>query len=334
MLTLYEEFYFKEQSVDVKKLNRGGLVSYLSEIILKGNLRLGPITPELSEYVVKRVVDAVQNERPLKFCPTTGSYKNIYALGAPHINWAEVFQLSHLIECLYPISQVYEPGFEIEYSGDSFAMCFIDNLKPEWIERYNRELSLLCERVSKTALPTNITLSVKNIEQWYDMDDLEREVKERIAKTNQNDEAIRNLIDERLRYAENNYCFNGIFDYSEVDSDRRAKLFRESVLAHKYYLDIDFERRTDYLLGLGQIILVHRRGIPDCLPIISYPGNDVQYWEGVGVLRSKEEGGYTKSIMSPKQLEKLSTVEESVDNELVDISIGLKTIPIISSETS
>ncbi len=302
-------FDFSGIKYDEKRLERGGREAYIFDVIAQSSLRLGPLTEELSRYVRQRIKYVLQHNKPIKLAVTIGGFKNIHAKSSPHIDWAEVFQLDFLLRKLLVISQIYAPGIKIEYSGDTYALCFIDNLKEDWIKIYNEEFANLCSVVQRR-LPSNVSIPINNIENIYDMKELEKRVDLMVSSTDWSNPAIKQLLKERIRRAENNFAFNGRLDYGTLKQSERQKLLEESVLKSKYYLDIDFTERSDYLLGLENIIFLHRTGFSDCYPITSVEGTDVQYWEGNGVLLKRKDDTLKPYIVSPKQYEKREVVGE------------------------
>lgn len=322
-------FAFKDIQIDTKRLQRNGLVNYITDIILSPSLRLGPRSSALQKYITERVLKAIKQSRPIEFAVTTGSYKNIYVVTMPHIDWAEVFQLNHLLQVLTTLSAIYQPGIVVEYSGDAEALCFVDNLKPDWVQIYNAEYARLLGFVSGK-LPPNVVLRMNNIEKFYDLNKLETWVDEEVGKVDW-ESAENKILFERLKdRAVNNLCWNGREDWRGLSEQDKEKKLYESVLRQKIYLDIDFDKRKDYLTSLERIVVVHRLGIPDCYPVKSVRCTDVQYWEGVGVVEVKDDVVKPK-ILSPKQWEIVRSQYQSceINNEIASVSPSLSNLTFV-----
>ncbi|MCA9391778.1 hypothetical protein KC614_01055 [candidate division WWE3 bacterium] len=316
------------KGIDRKAIKRGGVSDYIIRLLTKSSFRLGPLTEEVLEYVSSKVDYCVRNSLPIRFLPTTGSYKNIYAPSAPHSDWAEVFQLEFLLNNLLSIAAFYEPGIVVEYSGDTYTLCFIDNLKDEWIQIYNEEFDKILERVG-SVVPRNCKLILNNAENFYDMKELESKVAKLVAQANLDDPEIVKLIDKSKDHAINNICWDGREDWSRLSDEERDVKLKRSVLMHKYWLELDFKERKDYLLADDTITVVHRTDVPDSLPVYSAKGCDVQYWEGVGVIKESSSCERHKWVVSPKQLEGLHVVEELDVDDFAAISPELESIKVV-----
>jgi hypothetical protein len=127
---LDESFKFK-YDIDEKKLQLGGLLPYIKEILSKSSLRIGPFSGSISQMLEDKISLSVKDNKPIVLVVAIGGFKNQSAISFPHIDWAEVMQLQFILESVSAIAGIYKPGLKIEYTLDSFALNIVDNYKVE-----------------------------------------------------------------------------------------------------------------------------------------------------------------------------------------------------------
>lgn len=296
--------------VDRKKNKMSNLKTRINEILTTSELRQESVSAETKRMLEEKIALSIKTKMPITLIVAVGGFKNWRVNTAPHIDWAEVFQLSHLIRTLYEISVIYEPGVHLEFSGDSDILSLIDNLKPEWIETYNTEFS---EMVSKVAqhLPRNFKLSIRNFSDFYTLSEIQDEILKRVEQVNWSDKDVQKAINAGLLNAINDFCFDGKVNYLSQTMSSRQKLLEKSTVICKLWLEVDYEKRREYLEGGINIPIAHRKGVPGCYAIKSVKSGTVQYWEGKGIL-VKKDGEYFNAIISANQHLKLRSKLKSV----------------------
>ena len=194
------------------------------KILSKSSLRLGKIDEVISKMLKDKIALSINQNKPITLVLGVGGFKNFRIDSAPHIDWAEVFQMDFLLKSLYEISEIYKPGLHLEYSGDAEALVLIDNIKQEWVKTYNNEFDKLVAIVN-TKLPYNIKITTKNFLDFYTLDFLQEELDRKINKVNLQDPKIIEFINTKIDRAENNFCVDGKIDYGTVGDEKRKNLF-------------------------------------------------------------------------------------------------------------
>ncbi len=298
------------------------------KILSKSSLRLGKLDESVAKILKDKIILSVSQNLPITLILGVGGFKNFRIDSAPHIDWAEVFQIDFLLKSLYEISEIYEPGLHIEYSGDAEALVLIDNIKSEWVKIYNDEFDKLVEIVN-TKLPSNIKITTRNFSEFYTLDFLQDELDRKLKNVNLSDLKIIEFINEKMDRAENNFCINGEINYRDISDEKKKKLLVESILKHKFWLETDYENRSEYLEGGINIPVIHTQ-FPGCLQIKSCKGCDIQYWIGKGLVINNGEKAYPW-IMSPKQFNasKENIIKEKVTSEFAKIET-LQSISVLN----
>lgn len=322
--TLDTLFDFSSVRIDTKKNLHTPIRERIYELLTPAYFRLGTVDEELENILRTRIDRSVSANQPITLIIAYGGFKNIHIDAAPHIDWAEVFQLSFVLKTVWEITQIYEPGVHVEYSGDAEAMSVVDNLKIEWIETYLQEFATML-RVVQSALPSNLKITNKDFKEFYTPEWLAEELDGRFARVDFNVRDIQGLVSAHMPKATNNYCWDGERDLTNLPELEKQKILEKSIVLHKLWLELDYEYRGEYLEGGIHIPIAHRKGLPGCFGIKSIAGSDVQFWIAKGVLTQKD-GRVSPTLLSAQAYTK-------VKEQVVDISVTstFETLPFLRS---
>lgn len=234
-----------------------------------------------------------------------------------------------MLKTVWEITQVYEPGVHVEYSGDAEAMSVVDNLRVEWIKTYLQEFATML-RVVQSALPSNLKITNKDFKEFYTPEWLAEELDGRLAHVDFNVRDIQNLVHAHMPNAINNYCWDGERDLTNLPELEKQKILKKSIVLHKLWLELDYEYRGEYLEGGIHIPIAHRKGLPGCYGIKSIAGSDVQFWIAKWVLTQKD-GRVSPTLLSAQTYSK---VKEHLTNTPVTSKFEalpfLRSVPVIS----
>ncbi len=92
----------------------------------------------------KKIMEAVDEKRPLEFAVPFGAYKGWKLPIHPETDWAEVFNIRHIIDYLIPLAMMYKWGVIVYYTFQDNIMHEISNIPKENFLLYKKSfLSLL-----------------------------------------------------------------------------------------------------------------------------------------------------------------------------------------------
>jgi len=316
-------FALDPSKADEKKNQRMKLEDRIYELLTPSYFRLETVAEDIEKILRDKIALSIEKNEPITLIPTFGGFKNIRLKNSPHLNWAEVFHLSFLIQTLWEISHIYKPGLKIEFSGDDVICPLLNNYRREWADVYNEEFSLMLADVSKI-LPNNIYLSNKPASEFFKEINIEQQVLDSVKDF---DEATAEEIFERKkRMAKNNFCFS--YYYPEnVDDKDRDEILRKSTLIHTAWLDRDYEHRREYIEGGLHIPISHRRGIPGAYGIRSTKSSDLQFWGCYGVIALRNDGTYYPNLYTYNQFNEEEFEDTKVDQPFEDLPL-LSKIPV------
>lgn len=113
----------------------------------------------------------------------------------------------------------------------------------------------------------------------------------------------------RLKTSENNFCWDGVIDYTQKSTEEKQKIIYNSRIINETFLDIDSKLRGGSAAGRDNAIpVLFRRGVGAnneiCLNVCSCASSTVAFWVGIGILEIREDKIIPR-IISKKQFEKL-----------------------------
>lgn len=227
----------------------------------------------------QKIRSCINQNLPITLILAYGGFKNYRHPNYPSIDWAEVFHLVFLINTLQRISKIYRPGIVLEFSGDSEAMSYVNNIPIKDVKQYLHEFDRLL-KYFQSIVPSNFRFESRNFSEFYDYNELAHELDKRVVK----ELKLIHDFSAELHRAKNNY----IFSSKNLTQLQKQKEIELSLLKDHLWLSYDYEHRKEYLEGGINIPILHRKNIPNTYGIKSAKGSDIQFWEGVGVFRDSE----------------------------------------------
>ncbi len=243
--------------------------------------------PEFKKVIIGKIRQTIQEQKPLNMVLTVGGFKNYAARNAPHVDWAEVFAIKNMLNLCVPIAEIYQPGLHLEYSGDSYAVPLFDNMPKDTVDTYVKEFGEVLG-IFQQFLPGNIHLSQKNIDEFYDITDLENRMKSWVAEVRQDQSKVDEYVEQFYQKAKNNFLGRGIIDYSHATEQEMNEVLVESILLDRAWLAIDIAERAEYLDG-GLTIPLINTSVPGCIALKSVNMRKIAFWLGNGYLRVTPE---------------------------------------------
>jgi hypothetical protein len=315
-----ESFKFKYE-IDEKKLQLGGLLPYIKDILSKSSLRIGPLSDSISQMLEEKISLSIKDNKPIVLVVAIGGFKNKDAISFPHIDWAELMQLQFLLDSVSVIAGIYKPGLRIEYTLDSFALNIVDNYKIEDIQIYVDEFRELLKNFEAKYLPKNVALEVTDFFDFYELEDMRSRIDKELKVLDRKE--FKYKLNDEMDRAINDFMLDGDVDYTKKSKVEIKKLREESILRDHIWLDIDIRERVEYLEGKERIPIVHRP-FPDTplLAVKSYKGSDLQFWAVNGMFEVIEDRVVFR-IVSKNQLKKSGRKYEKV---LIDLGLGVKNL--------
>jgi hypothetical protein len=320
------------ESKFIKKPNKSTLQSVneietkIFKILTGKKFRISKLPQEFIENLQEKIRTSIKNNAPITLIIADGGFKNYKFKNAPHIDWSEIFHIYWVISNLFKITSIYKPGVIVEFTHDAEACVIVNNYKDKWIKTYCKEFDQVLSYFTNF-LPDNFILKSRNFTNFYSITDIENEINKRIAQGNTKD-----FPNHSINSALNNYCFSGNKNQTKLSNSSKEEILKTSYQKCTLWLNIDYERRRDYLEGGINIPVIHKKGIPNTLPIYSVHGCIIQYWIGIGVLM-KTSSKLMPWILSYNQFShtKLEYRKVTFKNDLLTQLPFLRTIPVLMS---
>jgi hypothetical protein len=237
---------------------------------------------QLKASLLEKIARSVIANEPIQLIVATGGFKNYQSPTWPHIDWAEVFALRLLLNISLRIHAIYPPGIILEFTGDSYAMAFCNNMPISAIDTYAADFDKLL-RIYQARLPECIKLIQRPLDTFYNLDELRCRIGDR-ADIPLDKETLAEYEDRFLRKAANNFMIRGVNDYSSIPEEAMKPHLMRSVLLDRAWMDIDMNDRLEYLEGGNRIPVIHTSS-PWSIMLKSVTTRKVAFWLGTGLLR-------------------------------------------------
>ena len=245
----------------------------------------------------------MKHEEAIEFSIPFGAYKNWRLSSYPYPDWAEIFNLKHMILFAIPIALSYPPGVILNYSYTSGVLERVSNLPTTSQELYITAFKKIIQYF-KQIVPPNLKLALVDIRKYYNSKQLESELIDNFNSNIKNWQS--KYCDEirikKLESAKNNLVINGIEDLSTLTSQELEKRHIESAM----WCDAldSLELRRGFNKYGHRIQLVYIRGPNHSLHIGSCRTANIQFVMGSGVIE-KRHNSFIETIMSANQIKKL-----------------------------
>lgn len=306
------------------------LCDYILACILASKYRKTKADPYTIFSLTKKIENAVNSKEPLEFAVPFGAYKGWKLPTRPETDWAEVFNIRHIIDYLSPICKVYKWGVVVYYTFQDNIMHEISNVPKENFLSYKKAFLNLLDYYNSKLNGMKIELfSISNLyendEQYFD--DYKKGFEYNLKHWNEKyTEEERN---KKVNSAKNNLARTGLVDYSNLSDEEWKK---KCIISAMQTDAVDCLRwRREFNKKSKRIQIVFVRGPENSIHIGSCVTSTAHFWAGTGVLeynkillpRILPQNKYISLAMEGK-LEKYH-----LDNPLSDVSNNYSYIELI-----
>ena len=263
--------------------------------------RFGTVDKQTEGSLRKMVTIFVNENKPIRVLNAFGGFKNHRIDSAPHIDWAEIFHLSFISNTLIKICEIYEPGVQLEYSGDAHMACIVDNIKKELVDTYIREFDFAIDHFDAIT-PKNFRITHKHFLEFYNYDEMKKEINELGNKENMLEPKNSESIERNYQRALQNFCFDGEEDFTSLLEAEKEELIKRSILKAYIWYEMDFEKRGDYFSSF--ISICNLKDFPEtyCVRSIRHLPCPPS-WQGKGIIEIVDGEPHAVILHNKKYLE-------------------------------
>ena len=296
-------FSFHTNISDLSSIQNHITPDTIFKIATNSRFRRTKLSSESSGDIFAKISNAIKQKKAIEFSIPFGAYKNWLVPSFPYPDWAEIFNIKHMISYALPIALNYSPGVVINYSYTSKVLEKVSNLPTKNQEEYVTTFKKFLKYFQKI-VPSNLRLELVDIRKYYKPDELEFELNQNFNENVKNwkrkyPEEIRN---KKISSAKNNLVITGIEDLRELDKKKLENRYIESAM----WCDAldGLKLRREFNKYGSRIQLVYIRGPSHSLHIGSCRASNIQFVMGSGVIENRDNY-YIESIVSGKMLKKL-----------------------------
>ena len=264
-------------------LVNGELHNYILSNILSSKYRKTKVDKDTIESIDQKVLKAINTKSPIEFAIPFGAYKGWKLPTHPETDWGEVFNISHIINYLLPISNAYQYGITVYYTFQDNIMHEISNIPKRNFELYKECFLRLLNYFNSQLNGIRLELfSISNLypseKQYYE--DYQKGFEYNLLHWNEKyseSERIR-----KVNSAKNNLAKKGVIDYSDLNDDEWEQKCIISAMQTDA-VDCLYWRRK-FNKNSNRIQLVFVRGPENSIHIGSCITSTAHFWAGTGVL--------------------------------------------------
>lgn len=298
----------------------------IQNLLLSGKYRKFPITDEIREQLKQKVDYILLSDDPFIFVPSFGGYKHSWTPSYPYTDWAEVFSIINFINYLKPLKYLTNKEIIVEYLSKDIIVPMMNNIPKNFVDRYISDFKKIISLFNQKQ--NQIKFEIHSSHEDYDPDVLFRLIDKNkesiIDKFNKLDLDEQEL---KLKKAENNFCWNGIKNYTNITEIEKRNIVMESRIINETFLKIDSELRGGSTKGRKNAIpILFRKGVGACgeicLNLCSCTSSTVAFWVGIGILEVRENKIIPR-IISKSQYEVLK-------DKLIKIPVDIKELSTIN----
>jgi len=314
--------WFKSSEVEIK--------DEIKKILYSKKFRKWKVD-EVTEARTVKVIDlAMEGNKPLEVIYPQGGYKLWRFKSFPEVDWAEFFNISYVIEYLFPIAEIYKPGIKLYYYMHSLVPELHDNLKTEDINAYLESFENLLKEFRKT-LPKNFSIEISKDADFY-------KSREHYFDTlNSYLEQAKKDFEAMSEFDKNRY-FNMSKLNLKLDGKEDLTKLSESELKERILKGAYYEKALSYLeepkvftKAEDKILLFNKAG-NGFISIGTNKTSIAKYWVGTGIIEMREDK-LVDRILSPQQYEQIKDKLENVEIDLIDMK-NLKNLEVYKGKLS
>jgi len=308
----------------------GELNKHLYSLIVSSDFRRTALDSDSINDIQNKIKQQMSEAKPISFSIPFGAYKNWRLRSYPEPDWAEVFNINHLISYAMPIAAIYSPGVLIQYSFTDEVMDVVSNLPRDSQNSYVVAFEKILMYFQKR-LPDNLRLRMVKINDFYSADDYRTELQQNYEFNVQNWESKypKNIRDYKIESARHNLVLNGVKDLTKMSSSELENMYLQSAMRCDA-LDC-LKKRRDFNKYSNNIQIVFVRGPTLSLHLGVCETGSMHFWVGSGIVEERQTR-YLQRILSQPKFESLeqaggvSLVE--VENDLKSVSRNYDCIPV------
>lgn len=317
----YLEKYIKENKPynltkeDKKIIQFEGIGEYIYRKLYSSKFRESKIDKAYNETLKESIKYCVENKIPLTVNYGFGAAKNPHTINAPHIDWAEVFNVFYLREYLKPIAAAYEPGIELEYFSVAMFQELVNFIPREDTDIYEREFKALVA-FANDYFPKDIRVKYATLEETHNRKEIMEFIKKDAEKRKKVwEEQEVKTIELKLLKAERNAKI------SKDDTDFEEKRLY-SALAHDSFGPEEWAKTPVKWNSPNVVCLGNNNTAGWAIRVKSAPGSVVNFWTGTGMLEERN-GKFIPRILSAKQFRNIDKPQKTVEFDIFDGELEL-----------
>ncbi|MDD5721456.1 MAG: hypothetical protein PHT16_03355 [Candidatus Pacebacteria bacterium] len=275
------------------------------------------VTPEYIPKIYEAIANSIKNNLPIKLIFPFGGYKLWRLEETPEADWSELFTLMYYTNWLKPIAEVYKPGVEFDFSSDEIIVERMNNIPKAYTDSYAKSFIAIVDFL-KDYLPVNIKFTLTPVRSYYQPEEFEKDLKEKIILMEKELGGLPKLDDRHKHMVELNVRLKPGQD--------KDPLWREKIeLLHQSYYTVP--KRRAYNRAKEKIIVFCMK-MANCIPVGTTKTSVAKFWPGIGVLK-KIGDSYQEYVLSPSQIASSKITKENISIKGLD-SKNFKTIKIMS----
>lgn len=299
---------------DKNKITDEGMQAYIYGKLTSKKFRRWAIDEVTKERIIKAIDIAVDNNKPLQLVFPQGGYKLWrFTDSYPEVDWAEFFNIAHVISYLSSIAEGYEHGVDLYYYMHTLVPEVHDNLPQEDIDAYVASFQKLIDEFSKY-LPSNFSIKISKDADFYESRDHYFETLESHLEKGKKD--FEDCTEEKqqgyLKTSELNIKWDGKEELTNLSSEEKTERIKKGAYYEKALSYLEEPRvftKTD------DKVLVFIKSGGGFLGIGSSKVSISKYWVGTGIIEKRGEKLYGR-ILSPNQYEK---VKDKLESQSIDL---------------
>lgn len=306
------------------------LSNYILSCVLSSKYRKTKVDQYTFTALKEKITNTVNSKEPLEFTIPFGAYKGWKLPTHPETDWAEVFNIRHIIDYLSPVCKEYKWGVIIYYTFQDNIMHEISNIPKENFLSYKKAFLHLLDYYNSKL--NGMELKLFSINNLYENDeeyfnDYKKGYEYNLQHWNEKyTEEERN---KRVNSAKNNLARIGVVDYSNLSDEEWEKKCIISAMKTDAVDCLHWRREFNKRSNRIQIVFV--RGPENSIHIGSCVTSTAHFWAGTGVLE------YNKKLLPrilPQNKYIVLSMEDKLEkfdleNPLSDISNNYSYIELI-----
>jgi len=314
---------------DNSLIQKKGIEAYLFSKVASKKFRKSKLSPECEIRIKKAIHFAVSHNDPIQFILPAGGYKLWSLPSAPEANWAEFFNVAHIIKYLAPLVAAYPQGAHFSYYLFTNLMQISDNLSPEDVSKYMDSFQAIIS-LFKPYLPSNITISIVKDTDFYSQQEYEHIFSSSLKEAQEIFDSFPAEKKEKyLKSSTLNIKWRGASDWTMFSDKERAEKIQFGALS-EVAGGADFFPKIKKWVFQEDKIIIFPSAKKEFIGIGSTSGSITKHWTGVGILE-EENGRFYERILAPSQYE----VAKNITHKTVPISlnspINLKEIEVYTN---